>query len=219
MPISYRSPPNAARRLIYCCFGAWFAASLALSYSGILDHVASGFLLLAGLFVPAMVCSLAYAGWPAFRSFVNDLPLKLTTVLEAPRVIGGTFLLWKFQQGLLPAEFAWLTGISDIIAGLSAIPAAIFLISREGHPKRGFGPWHIFSLGCLVASSLSGILTSRGLNIVGNEISSQALSSFPMNMVPIFLGPMMILFELASLTNGGLFAGKYKHKSRTLAPL
>lgn len=171
------------------CLFVWLAIALGSSLFGLLGHFQSATLLAWGLALPgATYACTCWASQP-FRRWVLKLALRLLTLGEAPRLLGGSFLLWKYWQGALPAAFALPTGISDIVVGATAIPVAFLLLSPLGRPKPGFLSWQILGFTWLIISSSSGIITSpTGLRL------------FPMNLVPVFLGPVMILLHLAAIT-------------------
>jgi hypothetical protein len=192
--------------LIALFFTAWGMMAAWLSFAGALEMFPSAALLAWGLLVPPGVAIWICGTWPPLCRFAAGASLRSLTVAEAPRVIGGTFLLWQYSRGLLPAEFAMPTGISDIVFGLTAIPAAFLLIKPAQQPRRGFLTWHILSFGFLVLSSVSGILTSPA-----------ALHSFPSSMVPVFLGPMMILIEMAVLVR--IYPHRLANAPATVSPV
>lgn len=167
----------------------WFAAALGFSLTGVLAQFRSATLLGWGLALPPALYVAGYAASAAFRTFVRGLPLRPLTFAEMPRILGGSFLLWKYSLGLLPGTFALTTGISDILVAASALPAGFWLVSRAGRPERGFLLWQSIGLAWLVISSSSGMLTSP-----------PALSTFPLNLIPVFFGPLMIVIHLAAIT-------------------
>ena len=195
-----KSPvPKGSLAAALLFIAAWFLLAVGVSLSGAFDNVSSATLLLAGN-VPGLTYFCIVVWSRRSRQFTSSLSLRALTLAEAPRILGGMFLLWKYERGILPAAFALPTGISDVVAGFGAIFAAIVLVSHDGRRKRGFLAWHWFSLGCLILSSLSGILTANNsLGVFRTGLSSQAIVSWPMSLVPTFLGPMMMLFEIAAL--------------------
>lgn len=182
---------------VSACIAAWGIAAIALSASGTLERFSGGGLLLWGLVVPPGLFLLLYKVWTRFRQFILSLPLRPLTAAQTPRVIGGSFLLWELWAGMMNNGFAMPTGVSDIFFGLTAIPVALGLTRGPEQPKRGFGIWHAFSLGFLLLSSTSGIITSP-----------VALTFFPASLVPVFLGPMMIVLEIAA--SAKLLSGRPK---------
>ena len=176
---------------------AWFVAALLTSFSGVVDRVPSA-ILLSTSFVLALAAYLAlYFALPIFRQFVLARSARFLTLAEVPRLTGFIFFI-GYAQGVLPALYAFATGTSDIAFGLTAL-----LLSRSTPSSsltRRVLLWHCAGILGLIISGLSGILTSP--SVVGSEqrpITSQAMSTFPWNLVPLFLGPLMLWFHLMAI--------------------
>jgi hypothetical protein len=171
------------------CIFLWAALSLCLSIFGLLESFRPASLFAWGLLVPAATYTAVYAASTAFRGWILSIALRALTLGETPRILGGSFLLWKYSQGLLPASFGLPVGISDIVVAATAVPAAWFLVSSSGRPRHWFVSWQVFGLLWLLISSSLGMLTSP-----------DAMHIFPMNLVPVFFGPLMILLHLAAIS-------------------
>ena len=176
---------------------AWFVLALASSALGWLESVNSGILLVAGLVLPGMGFFILHARSRAFRERVLRLNLRHLTLLEAFRLFGGSYILVRDD---LPRAFALTAGISDIAVALSALTVAFVCVSDSGRPKRGLWTWHLLGLLGIVASVTSGTLTAPPpVGILATSPTSQAFSSFPLSLIPAFLGPMVILIHLVVL--------------------
>ena len=167
---------------------AWFAIAIWLSRSDRLSEIPSSQLLAAGLAFPFILSFGLPAIASAFENWTNGIPVQTLTLLQTPRVLGGSFILWSVANGRLPGGFGWPTGISDVAIGLSAPLAAFFLISKAGEPRRGLLMWQLVSMACLLVSSISGMVTSP-----------ESLSRYPLSLVPIFFGPLMIFLQLTGI--------------------
>ena len=166
--------------------GVWFVASLTLSLAGKFRDIPPAGLLLPGLIVTSLVYLVLFSVSRGFRQFATALSLRWVTLLEAGRIIGGTYILFDPK---LPGLFALPTGISDVIIGVSAPFAAKYLLTRDGQPKPGFFLWHAVGLFWI------------GVSVVTGSISgAPAISAFPLSLIPTFLGPMVILCHLVALS-------------------
>jgi hypothetical protein len=170
------------------CFLVWGASSVALSLSGGLARLPAAALLSWGLIIPPTLFLIFYKRSRKFREFIVSLPLRALTLAESPRVVGGTYILWELRKGSLPPAFGMITGMTDLLFGLTAVPVAMLMMETPRQPGRGFFQWHVLSLLALFVSSVTGIFTSP-----------LGLRSFPSSLVPVFLGPLMILIEMAAL--------------------
>ena len=170
------------------CFLVWGATSVALSLSGGLARLPAAALLSWGLVIPPSLFVIFYQRSRKFREFILSLPLRALTLAESPRLLGGSYILWELRKGLLPPAFGVITGMTDVLFGLTAVPVAMLMVEPRRQPGRGFFQWHVLSLLALFVSSLMGIFTSPA-----------GLRTFPASMVPVFLGPLMILIEMAAL--------------------
>jgi hypothetical protein len=177
----------------------WFLAALGVSLAGVLDDVPSPFLFIAGAIVPAGGFFGLYFISTRFRQFVLSLNLRPVTLVEASRVTGLIFF-FEYAWGRLPGLFAITTGATDVTAGITSILVAFQLISREGIAKRGVNHWHILAMLAALTSGTIGILTSgTPLGLLAGGVTSQAMSSFPLNLVPLYLGPVTLIFHLIAL--------------------
>jgi hypothetical protein len=177
----------------------WFAFALAMSLSGRLENVSSATLLISGSVIPAGSYFALYFGSARFRQFILGLDLRSVTLVQISRITGFIFFL-EYSSGRLPALFSIPTGLSDAAVGITSPLVAFRLVSRQGLPKRGLACWHVFSMLAALLSGGLGILTSgTWLGFLAGEITSQAMSEFPLSLVPTFLGPVTLIFHLIAL--------------------
>lgn len=181
--------------------GVWFASAFVLSVTGVFERVSPAVLLLGGL-AGTVGGYLTLMRWSdAFRHLAGRISLRGATLVEAGRIVGGSYILLDPK---LPDAFALLTGWSDVVVGVSAPLAARWLVTSGGEPKAGFALWHAHGLAWIVVSVVSGAWTSAAMNV------------FPLSLIPTFLGPMVILAHLVALGRSLPFA---QNRATTLAHL
>lgn len=161
----------------------WFVVAFFLSFLGWLNDIPSAALFLGGLVVPVGGYAVLYLTTRRFRSFVLSRRLRSLTLIQAVRIVGGTACFWSYSQGLFPASFAYVTGVTDLMWGATSLIAASVLVSDSDTPKKGFVGWHLAGFLALVASSLTGALTSP-------------MGPFPFSFIPTFLGPIVLVSHL-----------------------
>jgi len=177
----------------------WFLGAVAISLAGVLDDVPSPILLSAGAILPAAGYFALYFISSRFRGFVLGLNLRTVTLVEASRLTGFIFFL-EYAWGRLPGIFAITTGATDFTVGLTSLLVAFQLISKQGIAKPRVTLWHTFGMLAALTSGTLGIMTSgTPLGVLAGGITSQAMSTFPLNLVPIYLGPVTLIFHLIAL--------------------
>jgi hypothetical protein len=177
----------------------WFLAAVSISLSGWLDSVPSATLFTAGAVLGAGGYFALYFGFSSFRRLVLSLNLRTVTLVQSSRVTGGIFFL-EYLWGRLPALFAVTTAATDVTVGITAFFVAPMLVSRGRRPKRGLLYWHVFGTLAALTSGALGVLTSgTELGLLAEDVTSQAMSTFPLNLVPLFLGPVTLIFHLIAL--------------------
>ena len=93
-------------------------------------------------------------------------------------------------SGRLPAEFALKAGIGDIVIGLTAILAAMYVRPLSAIRIRGVLIWNILGL----ADILMVFVVAQRIILFGADPSALAeLTRFPALVVPIFVVPMVII--------------------------
>jgi len=131
--------------------------------------------------------------------FLGSHGLRSLTRLQILRLYGSLALVLG-AMGLLPKLFAIPTGVIDVCFAVTALPAAARLVSRDGYARRGFVAWHVAGLAGLGVSVATAILTSTpAYGVVSRHITSQPMSMFPMCLVPLFIGPLVLIFHLEAL--------------------
>ena len=116
----------------------------------------------------------------------------------------GVPALVKAHQHVLPAAFAIPTGLIDIAFAVTSVFVASGMVNSRGETSRGFVAWHVAGLAGLAISVTLAVLTSSArFGVVDAQHTSRAMTWFPMSLVPVFIGPMVLIFHLPALAAHG----------------
>jgi hypothetical protein len=180
---------------------AWFAAALALIATGTLSPAAGEppLRILIAATAPVLVFLGCHAGSRSFREWVLALDLRLLVMFQGWRVLGGMFLvLMTFD--LLPSLFAWPAGLGDVAIGLTAPFVALALLRRpDAALDRKFLVWNLLGIFDFVVAIGAGVATSGAFPAFSQNVTSAAMNSWPLAMIPGFLVPMFAMMHLAAI--------------------
>jgi hypothetical protein len=184
-----------AAGLVFVCF----LIALLLSIAGWFEQFTSAQLFGMGSILSAGGFATLYAISHAFRGFLKARSLKALTIGQTMRFF-GVLALVKAYQHVLPAVFAIPTGVMDVFFATSSFYVAIRLVGKDGRAGSGFVLWNVLGLCALGISAVLAILTSPELAVlVRDGITSQPMNRFPISLVPVFIGPMVLIFHLLAL--------------------
>jgi hypothetical protein len=172
--------------------------SVSLSASGWFEQFPVDALFAFGTFAIASGYLILHWLSERFRLFARARNLKRLTQSQALRFF-GTLALVKAYQHTLPVAFAVPTGIADLIIVTGSLIIARALPDTGPVPK-AFVVWHCAGLATLAMSAILAILTSSPrFGLIDGGVTSQAMTSFPVSIVPTFIGPMVTIFHLLAL--------------------
>jgi hypothetical protein len=184
-----------AAGLVFVCF----LIALLLSITGWFEQFTSAQLFGMGSILSAGGFATLYAISHAFRGFLKARSLKALTIGQTMRFF-GVLALVKAYQHVLPAVFAIPTGVMDVFFATSSFYVAIQLVGKDGRAGSGFVLWNVLGLCALGISAVLAILTSPEIAVlVRDGITSQPMNRFPISLVPVFIGPMVLIFHLLAL--------------------
>jgi nitrate/nitrite transporter NarK len=88
----------------------------------------------------------------------------------------------------------------DVAFAITSFFVAARLVSANAQARRGFVAWHLLGLlGLLISVTLAVLTSSDRFGLVKAGMTSQAMTRFPMSLVPVFIGPMVLIFHLLAL--------------------
>jgi hypothetical protein len=128
--------------------------------------------------------------------------LDLASLIAAQTYrIGGVFFLVAWRAGTLPAAFALPAGLGDVAVGLSApFVAAAVAARRPGHRALA-SVWNIAGLADLVTAVFQGVThSSSSLGVFAGSLPSDAVTRYPLSLIPMFVVPLSIILHLLALS-------------------
>lgn len=129
----------------------------------------------------------------------NAIPVHQIVGIQTYRIVGYGFLVF-YSQGLLPAEFAFSSGIGDMIVGFSAPIVAYLYYLKKPYSKKLAIIWNIIGIVDLVVALSVGIIGfPRPIQFVPLEPSTELLSLFPLVIIPLFAVPLALFLHFCSL--------------------
>jgi len=148
--------------------------------------VVIAYALLVGLdftsFIPTLAIPLLIGTIVLFRpvptSILRRVPLYLLILLGTYRIAGGIFVYAHFKHDLLSYGFAFNAGWGDVLTGVLAPLVAYAVYKRVSAAYFIVLIWTFIGIGDLIVAPIS-----------ANLYGAQRLVEFPLNLIPLFLGP------------------------------
>jgi hypothetical protein len=156
-----------------------------------------------GLFlvVPIGGFIIAYVSSPRLRHAVDGIPLWFITVAHTWRFVGLGFVIGAMVN-ILPPQFGFPEGLGDVVAALFCLPLAFAIRkgSRSPRLRAAFVAWNIYGLIDLLSAISMGILYSpSSFGVLRTNLSTEVMTTFPMNLIPTFFVPLFILLHILAL--------------------
>ena len=148
--------------------------------------LAIAYALLVGLdftsFIPTLAIPLLIGTIAIFRpvptSILRRVPLYLLVLLGTYRIAGGIFVYAHFKHDLLSYGFAFNAGWGDVLTGVLAPLVAYAVYKKASGAYIIVLIWTFIGIADLIVAPIS-----------ANLYGAQRLVDFPLNLIPLFLGP------------------------------
>ena len=149
---------------------------------------------------PVLLLILTLFVLPKSRAAINRMPITTLTYIHIVRIPVELCLWWLFGAGLV-AQAMTFEGINfDIIAGITAPFAGVFLVGKKVSNKLGAIIWNIVCLGLVLNIVIRAVaLTPYFYDGSGPELQNLAVFEFPFIWLPTFVVPAVIFSHIASL--------------------
>lgn len=120
--------------------------------------------------------------------------------------IGGVGFITLYYAGILPAEFAFPSGIGDVVVGIAAPLVAYFYFLKKSFSRTLAILWnYIGAFDLLLAISL-GIFAYPAPfpplidgQVLATSVSTGAFAFYPLVLIPLFAIPLSLLLHAFSL--------------------
>ncbi|CAG0993757.1 hypothetical protein METP3_02812 [Methanosarcinales archaeon] len=195
-------------KLVFGTVSIWFLLAFVGGMMGIFAQPDTLYVPLFVL-VPIIGFTLAYSLSMKMQNAVNRMPLWLITISHAWRFVGIYFIISAIV-GVLPPQFGYPEGLGDVIAAIFSLPLAFAIRKKNRSPRlrTAFIAWNVFGLIDLISAISLGILYSPGsLGVLRTDLSTAAMTIFPVNLIPTFFVPLFILLHMLALRRSGELAG------------
>jgi hypothetical protein len=172
---------------------AWGLLVAALALSGLLAALPTRLLPLPiALALTGLLA--AYALLPGVRRHAQQLDMRWLTLFNVWRVPAALLFFWYGAQGLLPATFVRNAGWGDLIAGLAAVPVALWLMSRPQWRRPSLLAFHLFSFADFVVA----VGTGFAFSLLSDPLMAE-LKTFPLALIPLFGVPLTGALSVVAL--------------------
>ena len=153
-----------------------------------------------GFAVPIIIGLYLMKTSATFQMILDRISQEWLIALQVYR-IGGIVFVLLYYQGLLPAYFAFPSGVGDLVVGLSA-PIVAFLYWKRASFSRSLAiAWNgIGILDLLIAIGSGMILVfNPPFQLIPVSPTTEIMTQFPLVLVPVFAVPFSLLLHLFSV--------------------
>jgi hypothetical protein len=195
-------PTRITTRLLLGIVGIWFVAAFVGGMMGLFNNPNEPPLYVGlFIFVPILGFTLAYRTSSRVQQAVDAVPLRLITIAHILRFVGLGFVIGAIMN-VLPAQFGYPAGWGDVIAAVLCLPLAWAIGQHRYSPRLRtlFIAWNIYGLIDLVTAVTLGILYSpSSFGVLRTDVSTELMTTFPVNLIPTFFVPIFILLHVLAL--------------------
>ncbi len=179
---------------------AWLLGTGSLGYHGFfLDFQANPPRLFLFV-VPMILLIIALLLMKRTREGLMKMPLATLTYIHIVRIPVEMCLWWLFGAGLVDESMTFEGVNFDIVAGISAPFAGVFLVGKKSNNKITAIIWNVICLGLVMHIVIRAIsLTPYFYDGSGTELQNMAVFYFPFVWLPAFVVPAVIFSHLVSL--------------------
>ncbi|WP_258104272.1 hypothetical protein [Marinoscillum sp. MHG1-6] len=136
---------------------------------------------------------------PRSRNFISQIPITTLTHIHIIRVPVEIVLWWLFLEHLVPQELTYEGANFDIISGITAPFAAIFLVGKKRQNRLWAVLWNVAALGLLINIVSRAIMNTPYFISPTAELPNLAVFYFPFVYLPLFVVPAVLFAHLTSL--------------------
>lgn len=131
------------------------------------------------------------------RDYILKMPLTTLTYIHIVRVPVEIVLWWLFLKGSVPGEITFEGSNLDILSGISAPFAGVFLVGAKSKSRIAAIIWNLLTLGLLLNVVFRAMASTPYFQESG--IQTMAVFYFPYVLLPTFIVPIVLFSHIASL--------------------
>ncbi|GAB4235285.1 MAG: hypothetical protein Tsb0034_09380 [Ekhidna sp.] len=137
---------------------------------------------------------------PKSRAFIAEMPITTLHYLHIIRVPVEMVLWWLAVWELVPIEMTFEGSNLDILSGISAPFAAVFMVGSRSKSRLGALIWNLIALALLVNIVSRAIsLTPYFFQAGEGQLANMGVFYFPYVLLPTFVVPAVFFCHLASI--------------------
>ncbi len=186
--------------ILACILLLWLLVTGFLAFDGFFLNFQSFPPRLFVFVIPAILLVLYLLINPGTRTGLMKMPITSLTYIHIVRIPVELCLWWLFGAGLV-AESMTFEGVNfDILAGISAPFAGVFLVGKKSNNKITAILWNLICLGLVLHIVIRAIsLTPYFYDGSGADLQNVGVFYFPFVWLPAFVVPIVIFSHLVSL--------------------
>ena len=195
-----RTPRVLAWAAVAIVLAGWIATVWTLAANGVFRRgIGPVPTLPIAIVLPVLLGVFALTRSRAVGALLDATPASWLVGLQVYRILGGMFVVY-WIRGAMPAAFALPAGIGDVLTGLLALPAAVWVASGSPIGRRIGIRWNVLGLTDFAIAITMGMLTAPGpAHLLALDHPNIQIATFPTAMVPGFVVPFSILLHVLSL--------------------
>ena len=181
-------------------FTAWLALIWVLAIEGTFRARPAGVPRLPfAIFIPVLVGLVLLTRAKRVAAVLEVTPPSWLIGVQVYRILGVIFLV-AWASGNAPGVFALPAGIGDVLVGLLALPAAVYLRSGARGGLTAAYVWNLLGLLDFAVAVSMGFLSSPGrFHVLALDHPNILTSTYPTVMIPAFGVPSSIILHGLSL--------------------
>jgi hypothetical protein len=178
--------------LVLLFFAAYYLYVTVMSYTGIFQvNTLPPRVLLFTAIPLTLFYFLVVFRTKTFWQILENVPLSDLVRIHIFRLVGAFFIIgWTY--GILPKSFAFIAGIGDIFAAVTAIFVAVLIDRKAKNYKKITLVWNIIGFWDIVSVIISAVyITKQAIDT--NSAGIVEMTKFPYCLIPAF-APATIIF-------------------------
>lgn len=179
---------------------AWIFLVCILTFDGFFQNfdMPPRLLIFVGLLMITIVVLFAL---PKTRAFLNEMPITTLTYLHIIRVPVEMVLWWLAISGAISMDLTFEGSNLDIISGISAPFAAVFMVGGKNKNRIGAIMWNVLAIGLLIniVYRTIGYTPYFYEQVIGGEVANTAVFYFPYILLPLFVVPVVLFSHMVCL--------------------